>query len=173
MRKHWFAAVFAALLVVGAGTAVASIPSGSETSFSVSDPAVTVIASGGGGEGGSYSSGTTMFVPAPGGAATFTAAADGVCLVNLNGQLLGVGRGAKAQYGVAQRIGSGKPEFVGYHSLTTTLGDFSGTDDAADLAKNELVPIEGGKTYTFGFGVEVAEGSGTAYPSENYVCFGA
>lgn len=170
--RNWIAAISAALIVIGAGTALASIPSGSSTDFSVADPAVTVIASGGGGEGGSYGSGTTMFVPAPGGTATFTAAADGVCLVNLNGQLLGVGKGAKAQYGIAQRIGSGEPEFVGNHGLTTTLGDFSGTDDAATLAKNELVSVEKGKTYTFGFGVEVSEGSGTLYPSENYVCFG-
>ena len=171
--KNWIAAIAAALMVVAAGTAIASTPDGEGSNFSVADPAVTVIASGSGGEGGAYGTGTTLFAPVPGGSMTFTAATDGVCLVNLNGQLLrNSGSGAKAQYGIVQRLGEGKAEFVGSHGIATTQGDFSGANDAATLAKNELVPVEAGKTYTFGFGVEVASGTGTAYPVENYVCFG-
>lgn len=169
MRKHWFAAVFAALLVVGAGTAIASIPSGSGTSFSVSDPAVTVIASGNGAEGGSYPTGTTFFTA---GSESFTAAANGVCLVNVTGQVLrNTGEGAKVTYGIVEKVG-GSEEFVGQHGITTTLGRFTEPNDAASLAKNELVSVEAGKTYSFGFGIEAVSGSGVVYPVENYVCFG-
>lgn len=162
-----------ALLVVCAGTAIASIPSGSGTHFSVQDRAVTIIASGSGGEGGTYTSGTHFFVPAKEEAMTFTAAANGECLVSLNGQVVASsGQGAKLQPGIAVRVSGGEPEFVGNHGFTTTRGDFSGTDDGATLTKNELIPVEAGKTYVIGWGIEVPSGAGTAFPLVNYVCFG-
>lgn len=170
MRKHWFAAIFAALLVIGAGTAIASIPNGSETEFSVADPAVSVIATGTTAvEGGTYSTGTTFFTV---GSKSFTAAADGVCMVSLNGEVLGSSSIPKITYGIAQRVGGGSAEFVGQHGITALIGRFSENNDAAVLAKNELVPVVAGKTYTFGFGIEAASGSGTAFPVENYICFG-
>lgn len=170
--KNWFAASLAALVVLCAGTAIASIPSGESTSFSVGDPAVTVISSGGPGSGGSYSSGTTFFLEQPE-AMTFTAAADGVCQVTLDGQVLSnSGEGAKITYGIAVKYGE-TSEFIGQHGITTTRGDFSGTDDAADLARTTLVPVKKGQTYTLGFGVTAPESSsGTAYPNETYICYG-
>jgi hypothetical protein len=173
--RQWFAAVLAGLLIVAGGTALASIPDGGSTDFSVSDPAVGVIASGGGGgAGGSYESGTTFFMEQPE-SMTVAAASDGVCLVTLDGQVLrNSGNGAKIQYGVAvETLGGEGPSFVGKSNITTTLGDFSGTNDAADLGRTALVPVKKGETYVFGFGVVApAVSSGTTYANQNYVCFG-
>lgn len=147
--KHWLAVIVAGLIVIGAGTALASIPDGESTDFAVGEPAVTVIASGGGGgAGGSYEAGTTFFMQQPE-TMTFTAASDGVCLVTLDGAVLrNSGNGAKVQYGVAVESGGSNPAFVGQHNITTTLGDFSGTNDAANLGRTVLVPVQAGQTYT-------------------------
>lgn len=122
------------------------------------------------GNGGSYKEGTTYFTNEP---IVITPTQKAICSVTLDGAVLrNSGSGAKVTYGVAVKKDEGSFEFTGSYLLTTTQGSFSGTNDAASLAKTTLVSVEAGHSYSFSWGLTApASSTGTAYPNENVICF--
>lgn len=161
--KNWIAAIVAALVVVGIGTAVASVPSGSETTFSVNDPAVTVLGSGqsvveaGVNPRCEFTPGLTYCgeqLP------SFHAVRDGVCQVQFDIAVIGA---PPVVYGV----GVNASKVFDESGVSTTPNG----NEEASVSRTRLVPVEAGKTYSFSPWIE-GSASASAYWSGDYVCFG-
>lgn len=173
--KHWFAATLAALLVVIAGTAIASVPSGG-TSFNVDDPAVTAIGSGqtpnpeGGAEACSWEAGKLTLCSSS--APAFTPATDGVCQVSadmaLIGNPMGSGNLTNVAYGIAAEI-EGTPTQVDKNEVITTPN----SKGEQTVSRTRLVPVEAGAEYRFSTWLRSkGTSTGTSYWSMSFVCFG-
>lgn len=180
MKKNWFIAILAGLLVAAGGTAIASIPSGSSTSFNAQDPAVTVVASGQ--NSSTYDPECTWganelkycYVSS----LAFTPAVNAVCQVNLQEALYGFRTGT-------EETGYG----AGYLDVTLGIGErVEGTDTQTSdevgstpnyhseqtLAWSRLIPVEAGKTYAFEPWIKSYDSTtGRSYWDLTYVCFGA
>src|ERR1700689_5371479 len=93
MRRRIVSFIATLTIAAGVGTAAASIPSGSSTSFNVQDPAATIIASGQTpGEKCEWPSGeksTTYCYESYPSLSSFTPAANGACEVTLDDTLYG------------------------------------------------------------------------------------
>jgi hypothetical protein len=173
MKKSWFMAVLAALLVVCAGTAIASIPGGSNTSFNVQDPAVTVVSSGqtpgvsGASEACAWAKETTTFCKGEG--LSFTPVSNGVCTVNFDAALIGneskEGSLNSVGYGVAVNSANTADE-NGVTTTPTNRGEQT-------VSRSRLVSVEAGVEYNLGIWLRSYEAStGTAYWDLDYVCYG-
>jgi hypothetical protein len=182
MKKNWFIAILAGLIVAAGGTAIASIPSGSGTSFNVQDPAVTVIASG-------QNSATDdpectwaanelkyCYVSS----LAFTPAVSGVCQVNLQEALYGfktgtleTGTGAgylNVGYGIAERVEGTDTKASDENGVGSTPNYHS----EQSLSRSRLIPIEAGKTYAFEPWIKsYGSTTGRSYWDLTYVCYGA
>lgn len=179
--KHWFAAIAAAVLVLAAGTALASIPSGSSTSFSVADPAVTILGSGqtpiveGAEERCEWSSsGLTLCpisTPPVGPAPAITPSADGICQVNLaavmNGEPAGFSHLDGVGYGIAVSVEGTPTDEFDAHGLTTTPTEAG----EQSVSRTRLVPVEAGVEYSFSPWFRGAGSPGVGYWDLSYVCF--
>jgi hypothetical protein len=175
--KHWFAAVLAALIVLVAGTAVASIPSGSSSSFSVGDPAVTAIGSGqtpgtgGAAEVCSWSAEATTFCASP---VTFTPAADATCMVSTDLALYGDPMGTveadldQVSYGIAVEVEE-ESQQVDQNGVTSTPN----ATGEQTVSRTRLIPVQAGIEYTFQPWVTShATSTGSAYWDLAFACFG-
>jgi len=175
--KHWFAAILAALIVVVAGSALASVPGGG-TNFVAQDPAVTAIASGqtpatgGGAEACHWKAEEMVYCQGEG--ITFTPASDATCLVGASIGLVGEPMGEKAglldgvEYGIGLHY-EGADHQVDQNGLAATPSYQS----YATMPRTRLVPVEAGKEYSLEVWIHsTAASHGTAYWYLSYVCFG-
>lgn len=186
MRKHWFAAVFAALLVIGAGTAIASIPTGGTAAFNIQDPAVTVIAAGQskitGTEGNpncAWEAESRTYCPTP--ELTFTPSVDATCLLNGNLGFVGSPMGEPERlnevfYGWAVKTeGPLEEEFQDTIVFDEDkVGVMPAPKSLATMPRSRLIPVRAGVKTTFEPYIESAGSSfGVLYWDATYVCFGA
>lgn len=175
--KHWFAAVLAALFILAAGTAIASIPDGSSPGFDVQDPAVTAIGSGqtpgteGASEVCSWSAEATTFCASP---VTFTPSADATCMVSTDLALYGDPMGTpeadldQVSYGIAVEVEE-ESQQVDKNGVTTTPN----AAGEQTVSRTRLIPVQGGGEYTFQPWITShATAEGSAYWSLAFVCFG-
>lgn len=182
MKKSWLVSILAALFVIGAGTAIASVPSGSSTSFNVGDPAVTVIASGQnvntadpacewGSDELKYCYVSSL---------SFTPTVNAVCQVNLQETLFGYETGSLATetgpgylavgYGIGERVEGTDTKASDENGVGATPNTLS----VATVSRSRLIPVEAGKTYAFEPWIKSYDNTtGRSYWDLDYVCFGS
>jgi hypothetical protein len=109
---------------------------------------------------------------------TFTAAENGYCQVNFDGQVSSdQADGAFVQYGVAQ-FSDSTNTIVDNNDLTSTPGPFGsgsiGDYNAATISRSFITPVTADTEYTFEPWIEPSgDDAGTFYFNENFVCWSA
>lgn len=178
--KNWFAAVLAGVLVIVVGSAIASVPGGSNTNFNVADPAVTVIASGQskistaeGSPNCHWEAENLTFCPTS--ELTFTPKVDAICQVDGSLGFVGepMAKEAGLLDGVLYGIGLRTEGVDSIASDENRVGVTPNYLSMATMHRTRLIPVKAGVEYVFEpYILSEGESTGTLYWDASYVCFG-